>query len=238
MELEQGDVVLCTVERVERTIVFVKVLFEGKELEGSITTSEIAAGRIRNIRDYVVPKKKIICKVLRISHNGNIELSLRRVTPKETKELLNKYKEEKSHLSLLKSILGEKTDRIVKEITKTDSVYDFLNEAKSNSSKLEKIAGKENAKKIVDALKSQKKRKTEIKKEIKLKSSSPDGLMLLKKLFENVKGIEIRYVSAGRYSLKTESDDLKKADNKLREIISEIEKNARKQKIEFSILEK
>jgi len=75
MELEQGDLVLCTVERIEKTIVFVKVLVGNEEIDGSIITSEIAPGRIRNIRDYVVPKKRIVCKVLRISQNKNIELS-------------------------------------------------------------------------------------------------------------------------------------------------------------------
>ena len=77
MELEEGDVVLCTVERIVGTIVFVRIKGDG---EGSITMSEIAPGRIRNLRDYVVPKKKIVCKVLRISPNRNTDLSLRRVT--------------------------------------------------------------------------------------------------------------------------------------------------------------
>ena len=72
--LEVGDIVLCTVERIEKTIVFVKIEDENKDLEGSIIMSEVAPGRIRNIRNYVVPKKKIVCKVLRISGN-RIDLS-------------------------------------------------------------------------------------------------------------------------------------------------------------------
>ena len=53
---------MCIVERIEKTVVFVKILNNGNETEGSITTSEIAPGRIRNIRDYVVPKKKNLGK--------------------------------------------------------------------------------------------------------------------------------------------------------------------------------
>jgi translation initiation factor 2 alpha subunit (eIF-2alpha) len=83
MVLETGDVVLCTVDRIVGTTVFVHIEGNG---EGSIILSEIAPGRIRNIRDYVVPKKKIICKVLRIS-GDRIELSLRRVTLKEQKDI-------------------------------------------------------------------------------------------------------------------------------------------------------
>ena len=55
--LEEGDMTLCTVDRIAGTVVFVKI--EGEEREGSIILSEIAPGRIRNLRDYVIPKKKI-----------------------------------------------------------------------------------------------------------------------------------------------------------------------------------
>ena len=58
----------------------------GKDLERSRILSEIAPGRIRNLREYVVTKKRIICKILRIS-GERIYLSLRRVTPKEQKEI-------------------------------------------------------------------------------------------------------------------------------------------------------
>jgi len=64
MTLEEGDLVLCTVEKIVGTIVFVNI--DGEKKQGSIVLSEIAPGRIRNLRDYVVPKKKIVCKILRI----------------------------------------------------------------------------------------------------------------------------------------------------------------------------
>src|SRR3990167_3344887 len=100
----QGDLVLCTVERIDNTTVFVKLFDNGKEIDGSIVTSEIAPGRIRNLRDYVVPKKKIVCKVLRISERGNIELSLRRVSAKERKEVLEREGQERAYRSILKKI--------------------------------------------------------------------------------------------------------------------------------------
>jgi len=153
MELEVGDVVLCTVDRIVGTIVLVKIDRNG---DGNIIISEIAPGRIRNLREYVVPKKKIVCKVLRISENGNVNLSLRRVTQKEKKEVLEQYKQEKSYKSVLKSILDEKAENIIKEIEKEQRLFDFLQEAKEDSKNLEKIAGKTDAKKILDILKVQK----------------------------------------------------------------------------------
>src|SRR3989344_8530065 len=137
--LELGDLVLCTVDRIIGTVVFVKI--EGhKNLEGGIVTSEIAPGRIRNLRDYVVPKKKIVCKVLRIS-GDRIDLSLRRVSLKEKKEILEKESLEKSCKSIIKGIAGKDAESITKEILKEGSVHNFFEEIKINPEKSEKIIG-------------------------------------------------------------------------------------------------
>src|SRR3989339_284478 len=152
MELEVGDIIMCTVDRIVGSIVFVKI--DGTNKEGSITFSEVSPGRIRNIRDFVIPKKKIICKVLRLS-GDHIGLSLRRVTPKEQKE-------------------------------------------------------------------------------IKLTTTNPKGLTIIKKLLDR-EDAEIKYISAGRYTIKTVANNLKDADKKQKEIQEEIEKETKKQGIEFQI---
>ena len=233
MDLEYGDLVLCTVEKIERTIVFVKIENNG---EGSIVMSEIAPGRIRNIRNHVVPNKRIVCKVLRVSQKGNIELSLRRTTPKERKEVIGQYKQEKNYVNLLKSILGERSEKIIQEILKEERIYDFFEDAKKNPKKLEKIIGKD-SKKILDILRSQKKKKAVVKREIELKSTQPNGLELIKEIFKGIKE-DVKYISAGVYSIKTESEDVKTADKKFVEIANNIEKKAKKLKVEFSIREK
>ena len=235
MTFEVGDLILCTVDRIIGTTVFVKTEI-GNE-EGSIVFSEVAPGRIRNIRDFVVPKKKIVCKVLRIS-GDRIDLSLRRVTQKEQKEVIEEYKQESSYKSVLKSVLKEKAGELIQEITKQERLFDFLEEAKENSKKLEKIAGKENSKKILDILNAQKKKKAEIKKIIHLSSSNPDGIKQIKEILGKIKDAEIKYISAGKYSIKTKDNEIKVADNKLKEIFSEIEKQAKKQNMEFSVKEK
>jgi translation initiation factor 2 subunit 1 len=237
MELEVGDVVLCTVERIEKTIVFVKIEGLGKRLEGSIIMSEVAPGRIRNIRDYVVPKKKIVCKILRIS-GDRIDLSLRRVTQKEKKEVMEQYKQVKSYINILKSIVGEKeADEKLKEIQKEERIYDFFEESKENPKKFEKLIGKKNAEKVLTILKTQKKKKAVLKKEFSLKTSDPQGLKLIKEILD-VKDAEIKYISAGKYSIKTESEDIKEADNKLRKILDDISKKAKKHKMSFQVKER
>tara|TARA_Y100000296_G_scaffold16771_1_gene19595 strand:- start:130 stop:837 length:708 start_codon:yes stop_codon:yes gene_type:complete len=235
MNLEEGDLVLCTVEKIERTVVFVKIEGNG---EGSIIMSEIAPGRIRNVRNYVVLKKKIICKVLRISQRGNIELSLRRVTPKEKKEITEQYKQEKSYINIVKSILGEKANKAIEEISKDEKIFEFFEDVKENPKKLDKIFRKKDSKKILEILSLQKQKIAVIKKEINLKSFNSNGLEEIKNILDNIKNAEIKYISAGKYSIKTESENLKKTDKMLKEIINEIEKRAKKLGVEFSIIEK
>jgi translation initiation factor 2 alpha subunit (eIF-2alpha) len=231
--LEIGDLVLCTVDRIMGTAVFVKI--DGRNIEGEIIMSEIAPGRIRNIRDYVVPKKKIVCKVLRISGSGNIELSLRRVTQKERKEVIEKEQQEKSYNSILKSVLGEKAEKAVQEMQKEETLFSFIDESRTNPEKLEKIAGKENAKKILEILNTQKKKKVIIKKEIHLTTTKPEGITLIKKVLEIFRGITVKYLAAGKYSLELESEDVKTADKKIREMIIIAEKEAKRAGIEFSV---
>ncbi|MEK6906557.1 MAG: S1 RNA-binding domain-containing protein [Nanoarchaeota archaeon] len=235
MDLEEGGIVMCTVDRIVGTVVFVKIDGDG---EGSIILSEIAPGRIRNIRDYVVPKKKIVCKILNIDKSGNIHLSLRRVTQKDQKEIKQEYEQEKNCISILKGILGQKSEEIIKEILKTGKVYEFLEKTKENPEKLEKLAGKDNSKRIIDILMAQKQKKVIIKKEIHLTTLESNGLELIKDVFKDAEEGSVKYLSAGRYVIQKESNDPKLADNYLRTMIVKIEERAKKNKLDFSVKEK
>jgi len=105
---EEGELVLCTVTKVQGTTVFAELDKYSKT--GVIHTSEISPGRIRNIRDFVVPNKKIVCKVLRLDvSKGHIDLSLRRVSKKDTQEEIQRYKKDKVAEKILEMILKDKT---------------------------------------------------------------------------------------------------------------------------------
>jgi len=230
MEIEQNDILLCTVEKITKTNVFVKI--NGTSREGSIIMSEIAPGRIRNIRDYVVPKKTIICKVLSITPN-NVHLSLRRVKEKERKEIIEQNKIEKSYRSILKSVLKEKTPEIVGKIIENSTLYIFLETAKEDKKKLEELTGKSHAKKILEILNTQKKKTVVLKKELKLTTTSPNGLTLIKELLDDIKGIEVKYIAAGKYSIKREDSNIKEAAIKIKEAVEKIENAAKKYNIEI-----
>ncbi len=235
-ELQEGDVVLCTVERIAGTVVFVKIEGDG---EGTIITSEIASGRIRNLRDYVVPKKKIVCKVLKKGQKGYIYLSLRRVSQKERKEVIQEYKNEKKAESILKGTLKDKAPEIIKKIRqKEESLYDFLQGCKTTPSKIEKFMGKGECKRIIDIISKEKEKKAIIKKQITLTTEQNNGLKKIKEIL-NIKTeknqLKIIYLGSGKYSLKLIGTDYKELNNQMKKIIEQIENNAKKEKIEIEI---
>ncbi len=61
---EEEELLLCTVTKIFPHSVFVKMDEFGRD--AMIHISEVSPGRIRNIRDFVVEGKKVVCKVLRI----------------------------------------------------------------------------------------------------------------------------------------------------------------------------
>ena len=65
-----------------------------------------------------------------------------------------------------------------------------------------------------------------------------DGVEKIRDILGKIDGTEIRYVSAGRYSLKREDENIKEADQKLKEIIEMIEKKAKISNLDFSIVKK
>lgn len=232
--VEVGDILLCVVEKINGPVVFVKM---PDGTEGSIVLSEIAPGRIRNLRDYVFPGKNIVCKVLRV--NGErVDLSLRRVTPKEIKDLRESLNKDKSYTSILKSVLGADFEEVLKKILLEGSVSSFLEESKKDNSKLESLIGKEHASKIFEIINSQKKKTAEIKKNFNLSSNAPNGIVLIKELLSNFSGVNIKYLAAGKYSISAEAEEKKIADNKIKAVLEKIQEFSKKNNMEFSFKEK
>jgi len=234
-EYEEGEIVLCTVVNIVGTTVFVKI--DGNR-DGSIVLSEIAPGRIRNLRDYVVPNKKIVCKVLRKEGN-NYHLSLRRVTGEERKEILEMHEREKSSLALLKSVLKDKCPKILEKIE--GSVHDFLQEVKKDAKLLEKYCTKEEIESIIKILQQKKEKEKEISRDFILKSEASDGIKKIRRILDityvNIKkeNLSIKYLGNSQFKIKIKAKDLKQADSILNSILDEIKEKAKSEKCEFMV---
>jgi translation initiation factor 2 alpha subunit (eIF-2alpha) len=235
MEIEEDSLLLGTVERIEGTTVFVK-LENGQR--GTITTSEIAAGRIKNMREYVAPNKIIVCKVLRILKD-HIDLSLRRVSAKEKKEFLEKHRKEKDIEIALKSLLKENFSKTIEKIKKDfDSLNDFIEKLRGEEKLIKKYFSKELEEQIKKLIEKRKK-EVEVRKIIKLKCFEYDGIKRIKEIFRfKEEKLTITYISAGAYLLRIKAEDYKIANHKMQEITEEIEKRVKTCSCELSIEEK
>ena len=236
-KLEEGQLLLCTVTKIIGTTVFVQP--EEYNLEGTISFPEIAPGRIRNIREYAFPGKKIVCKVLSIKPQF-LELSFRRVKVNERNDFNDRYRKERNYMAMLRKMLGEKAEEIIAKIKEeNESLLDLLESSKENSALIEKYLTKEQAQKIITVLNEKKARETVLSKKFSLSSKASNGINLVKKAIKDasssagVENLEISYIAAGKYYAKLKAKDPKIADQQLRKFLENLETFAKKNNCEF-----
>lgn len=233
MEIREDDIVMCTVKKIEGTTVFVKIDDDG---EGSIVMSEIAAGRIRNLRDYVTIGKKIVCKVLS-TKKGYIELSLRRVTGKEKEEMKERYQRERTLFSMLKAST-KKPEDILKKIKESFDVPDFLETVRSNLKILEKFLTKLEVQVFTKILAEKKEKDKIVKKNVIIKSYYSEGIKDIKEVLKTAKGVDISYLGSSRFSIMAKARDFKSANTKVSKTIEQLKQKAREKRLFFELEEK
>ena len=100
----ENEIVICTVKKILYHSIFVD-LDEYEKQDGMIHISEIAPGRIRNIRDYVKEGKKLVCIVLRVNEKQRqVDLSLRRVSMSLRNKKNDEFKQEIKAEKLMESV--------------------------------------------------------------------------------------------------------------------------------------
>ncbi len=232
MELKEGDVAMCTVKKIEGATVFLDVEGNG---EGSMVMSEVAAGRIRNLREYVVPNKKIVCKILRIT-NGHPQLSLRRVTAREREEIQDKYQKERTFKSILKTI-AKSPEKIIEKIEKELELWKFFDLAKEDSSLIKKFFPEKEALELARLLAEKKEREKIAKKTFSIKSLSPGGINDIKSALAQA-NLEIHYLGSSKFSISATGKDFREANSKVTISLEKIKSKAKEKKLIFESDEK
>jgi len=231
MEIKEQDLVMCKVKNIEGTTIFLKIEENG---DGSMVMSEVAAGRIRNIREYIAPNKLIVCKVIK-NTPGNVQLSLRRVTAKERKQVQDQYKKERTFQSMLKTNI-ENSEEIIKKIKGKFLIANFIEEVKLNPKLLEEYFSKEQSKRVLILL-AEKEEKEKIVTKIFILRSSTFSIKDIKDIL-SITDLDIRYLGSSKFSISAKAKDFKEAEHKLSSTLAEIESRAKNKKAIFEIKEK
>ncbi len=232
MTPKENDVILCTVTHIDGASVFLRIE-DFPTFSGSLTMSEVAAGRIRNLREYVAPGKRIVCKVLRIS-GDHVELSLRRVTAKEREMVLDSYKKEKALLLMLRDVV-EHPDRVLAGIRKDYSIPDFFEEARRNPDIFSRYVRQDVVDRIVQVFSHKERKEKLVRKRFVLKSLSDSGMLVIQKILD-IPNADIRYLGSSVFSLSVRGRDFKEAHQRIEGFVRDIEKSAKEKKAVFEIV--
>lgn len=223
---EEDELVLCTVTDVQHHSIFARLDEYGKT--GLIHISEVSPGRIRNIRDFVVEDKKIVCKVLRVNtERGHIDLSLRRVTEGQRKSKVNSIKQEQKAEKIIETV-AKKLNLNAKDLyikitanilEKYPSVYLFFEDVIKDEKILKETgASEEILKELEEAVKSRiKKAAVEIRGSLKLTSYDPNGVDIIKETLKKAEETDkektkIGYEGGGKYKLVVNAPNYKEAE--------------------------
>ncbi len=243
-----GDLVVCTVKKILYHSVFVSI-DEYENLEGMIYISEIAPGRIRNLRDYVIEGKRIVCKVLEINIQGNINLSLRRAPLSARVSKINEYNNEEKAEKLVEQVGKEFKIDLKKfyetlgetAIAKYSGIYPFLQAIVEKGRNV--IDDFKPNQKFAEALFNTVKEKIKLP-EVKiggtliLKSYMGAGVDDIKKILQDLikNKINVHYLGAPNYKLSVTANNFKKAENILKAGVETASAQAEKAKCEFKFI--
>ncbi len=228
---EEDEIVLCKVTQILPNSVFVELVEYGKQ--GMVHISEIAPGRIRNLREYVSVGREIVCKVLRINQErGHIDLSLRRVNSTQRVDKLEEIKQEIKAETLIKNI-AKKLNRPAPELYTTVASKIFKEYSHLHLCFKDIVAGKADLEKLgldkalaleisTAVLDKFKPSKIELKGEIRLQTYASAGIDKIKNTLRAIEKIysslSITYLGAGRYRLTLEDVDYKPAEKKIGQV--------------------
>ncbi|MEK6901197.1 MAG: S1 RNA-binding domain-containing protein [Nanoarchaeota archaeon] len=235
---EEDEIVLCQVTKIFPSSVFVD-LSEYQNLSGLVHISEVSPGRIRNLRDFVVEGKQIVCKILRLDREkGHIDLSLRRVNSTQRMEKLEEIKQEIKAETLIKN-LSKKLHRtaeqlyteisapILKEYSHLYLCFKDIAEGQVHLEKLgvSKSIAEEFTAVIIEKFKPA---KIMLGGELTLQTYHADGIEKIKSLLATIESItstiKITYLGGGRYKIMVEDIDYKPVEKTLERVQELVEK--------------
>lgn len=229
---ETGDLVIATIADVMDYGAYANL--DEYSRRGFLHISEISSARIRNVRDFVREKQKMVLKVLRVDvEKGHIDLSLRRVTKRERIEKIKSWKKDRKGEVLLRAV-AEKVGLPIEEVyqkagaivAEKYGLYEgFEKVIKDGPEALTKLEIPED---IANAFAQVAEERIRIKMVkvrgvLEIRCMKPNGLKCVQEAFIDAKKaqkakdakIEFYVIAAPRYSVEVSADNWKRAEELL-----------------------
>lgn len=235
---EVGDYVVCNVTNVMDFGAYVE-LEEYKNREGFIHISEIKAGWVKYVRDYIREGQKVVCKVLNTdTTRGHIDLSLKDVNEHQKRTKVQLWKNEQKAERWLEisaenaGFGGEDIEELFFFLaSRFGSTYSAFEEAAVSGGSIFDDMGIDP--KMIDSIvnvarENIKDAFVEIAGYVDITTNAPDGIDKIKASLQAAHSavseegihIEIHYIGAPRYRIKVVAPDYKKAEAVLKKVSS------------------
>jgi translation initiation factor 2 subunit 1 len=225
-----GELVIVQVSKVMQFGAYCR-LPEYSNTEVFLPIKEVSSGWIKNIREFIHEGQSIVCKVvLYDKERHSIDVSLKKVTPKETKDKIGKYNLEKRLTALVQQSIKasgvkgaeEEMERIRVE---NRGYSELFQHAISEDAWFENLKIpdklKEEIKKIIKANMKEKKKVVSYIVTMVVYNTESGASKLRTILDEGHKsGVEISYISAPKYRFSAEGKDYIEAENKIKKAMS------------------
>ncbi len=235
---EVGDLVVATVVRVVGHGAYV-VLDEHNGKEGLLHISEISSRWVRNIRNHVRERQKMVLQIQRVDPSkGQIDLSLRRVTQDDKRKKLEEWKKHRKAETLITAasvkLKVDVNDFYAKTGTKIvehyGSLYDGLEAAaKGGAEALHEAGVTKKASKVLAAIAVDKivVKGVTIQGELEITSLAPRGIEDIKETLNDARKIAAEHdaeaklysIASPKYRIEVTAEDYKKAENALDEVV-------------------
>lgn len=229
--MKVGDVVVCRVEKIGIHSALVRI--EGTDRQGIIPITEISSGWVKKISDHLEENQIVVCKVL-ATDKSIIPLSIKKVAEDEKRIALDEYYKEKKAERIIDIVLTktkvENVDEIKNKIReKYNSFSSLLDAIKNRDKSIEELLTKRQINLLKEIIsKSEKKKEYEFKAKLKLLSHEPNGIEIIKKVFEDEMNLDITYLAATEFLLKYKSLDPKIGEKEFNEKINNLVDKAKK----------
>jgi translation initiation factor 2 subunit 1 len=225
-----GELVIAQIAKVMQFGAYCR-LPEYNNMEVFLPIKEVSSGWIKNIREFIHEGQNIVGKVtIYDKEKKTIDISLKKVTPKETKNKIGEYNLEKRLGALLQQAiknagLSSSKESIAKELRIELGTYvNLFKQANSDTDTFENL---KIPKRLKDEIKSI------IKENIKEKNrnvsyavtmmtyNTESGASEIRSILSSAEkaGVDISYISAPKYRFIAEGKDYNEAEAKIKKAV-------------------
>ncbi|MGI0100677.1 MAG: S1 RNA-binding domain-containing protein [Candidatus Micrarchaeaceae archaeon] len=224
-----GELVIANVAKISKFGAYCR-LPEYSDLEVFLPIREVSSGWIKNIREHIHEGQKLVCTVTFYDkEKGTIDISLKRVSPSNSKGKIRSYNLEKRLSALFLQTIKMSKEQQNKEAlinTATSEFGTYTNLVHNATENTKEFAQSTLPKKIkesiISVIKSNKKQKRYIVayNATIYTYNTLSGTTELRGIMAKIKslGVDVKYIGAPKYRLLAEGEDYAQAEEKIKNV--------------------